>query len=230
MAAPEAASDGGELLDAVADLGDALRQALEASTSTTAPAARLREAAAGIRALTAPLAALPRPRDELPAVDDMARAVRVFNPVVGVGSAIAAPLDIRPDPDGGGVLARAELGQRFEGPPTYLHGGISALLMDQVLGYAAIVADRWGMTVDLDVRYRRPVPLHTPLRLTGRVAAAEGRRTTVVGVITTDEAPGVALVEATAIFVSPSAEVTARYFGGVRTAGGGTTSGRLGTG
>lgn len=230
MAAPEPASDGGELLDAVADLGDALRQALEVSTSTIVPAAELREAAAGIRALTAPLAAHPRPRDELPAVDDMTRALRVFNPVVGVGSAIAAPLDIRPDPEGGGVLARAVLGQRFEGPPTYLHGGISALLMDQVLGFAAIVADRWGMTVDLDVRYRRPVPLHTPLRLTGRVAAAEGRRTTVVGAITTDEAPEAALVEATAIFVSPSPQVTARYFGGVRTAGGGPTSGRLGIG
>nr|WP_204331399.1 PaaI family thioesterase [Geodermatophilus sabuli] len=218
------------MLDAVADLGAALRQSLEASTSTTASAAQLREAAAGIRAATAPLAALPRPYDKLPAVDDMARAVRVFNPVVGVGSGVAVPLDLRPDPAGGGVVARAALGQRYEGPPTFLHGGISALLMDQVLGHAAIAANRWGMTVGLDVRYRRPVPLHVTVRLAGRVAAIDGRRTTVVGTIAADDAPDVALVEATAVFVSPSPEVAARYFAGVRTASGEQVSGRVGTG
>ncbi len=86
------------------------------------------------------------------------------------------------------------------------------------------------MTVDLDLRYRRPVPLHTPLRLTGRVAGLDGRRTTVVGTIAIDAVPDAALVEATAIFVSPSPEVAARYFAGVRTSDGGQASGRLGTG
>jgi acyl-coenzyme A thioesterase PaaI-like protein len=171
---------------------------------------------------------MPRERSDLPAVDDMSRGIRVFNPVVGVGNGLAVPL--RYAPDGDGVLARAVLGQVYEGPPTFLHGGIAALLMDQVLGYAAIVADRWGMTVDLQLRYRRPAPLHTPLRLTGRVSGIDGRRTTAVGAIAAEEAPDVALVEATATFVSPSPEATARYFAAVRTADGAPADGRLGTG
>jgi acyl-coenzyme A thioesterase PaaI-like protein len=217
-----------DLLEAVTELGDALRHALDVASSTTAAADALRTAAVQIRAAVDPLAARPRPRHELPAVDDMSRGVRVYNPVVGMGSGIAVPLVLRPEGDG--VVAHAEFGQRFEGPPTFLHGGIAALLMDQVLGQAAIVADRWGMTVDLDVRYRRPVPLHSPVRLTGRVAGIDGRRSTVVGTIAAVESPDAALVEATAVFVSPSPETAARYFAAVRTADGEQTSGRLGPG
>lgn len=218
----------GELLAAVSELGAALRQALAASTSTAADPATLCAAAISVRQAADLLAASPRPRTELSPLDDMARGVRVFNPVVGIGSGIAVPLTM--ELDGDGVLARAEFGQAFEGPPTLLHGGIAALQMDQVLGYAAIVVDRWGMTVDLQLRYRRPVPLHTPLRLTGRVTATEGRRTTAVGAICTEQEPDVPLVEATAVFVSLSAEVAARYFGSVRTADGAQTTGRLRTG
>ncbi|MGK5172947.1 PaaI family thioesterase [Geodermatophilus sp. CPCC 205761] len=217
-----------ELPAAVADLGDAVRQALEAAVCTTATAAELRAAAVGVRAATAVLASAQRPPTELSPLDDMARNVKVFNPVVGAGNGMAVPLQW--EVADGAVLARPRLGRVYEGPPTYLHGGIAALLMDQVLGQAAIVAGRWGMTIDLQLRYRRPVPLYTPLRLTGRVSAVDGRRTTAVGGITTEAAPDLPLVEASATFVAPSPEVAARYFDGVRAADGAATTGRLGAG
>jgi acyl-coenzyme A thioesterase PaaI-like protein len=225
---PGAPPPAGELLEAVTELGEALRRALAASVSTAASPAELRQAARDVRRATELLTATPRPRSHLSPLDDMSRGIRVFNPVVGVGSGIAVPLAY--ERDGDGVLVRTELGQAYEGPPTYLHGGVAALLMDQVLGYGAIVAGRWGMTVDLRLRYRRPVPLHTPLRLTARVSETSGRRTTVLGGIAADDAPDTPLVEATGIFVSPSAEVADQYFGAVRNGAGEPVDGRLGTG
>lgn len=191
-----------DLFDAVTDLGEALRRALEASVSTSASPDSLRAAAADVRRATHLLAASPRPRSELSPLDNMSRGVRVFNPVHGVGSGMAVPLRFEARDDH--VVARTRLGQLYEGPPTYVHGGFSAMLMDQVLGHAAIVAGRRGMTADLQLRYRRPVPLHAPLRLTGRVAGVNGLRTTVMGTIAMERAPDSALVEATGVFVSPS--------------------------
>jgi acyl-coenzyme A thioesterase PaaI-like protein len=47
----------------------------------------------------------------------------------------------------------------------YGHGGVSAMLIDQLLGHAAAAAGHPGVTTDLSVRYRRPVPLDVPLRV-----------------------------------------------------------------
>jgi acyl-coenzyme A thioesterase PaaI-like protein len=215
-----------ELLAAVTELGDALRAALAASVSTTVAPEVLRAATADVRRAAGLLAAGERPRGELSPLDDMSHGVRVFGPVVGPGNGLALPLVI--ERDGDGVIARAHFGQAYEGPPTYLHGGVSALVMDQVLGQAAVVAGRWGMTVELRLRYRRPVALHTPLLLTGVVTHTDGRRTTAVGGIAAADAPDLLLVEATGLFVTPSADASAQYFAGVRTAAGTAADGRLG--
>ena len=53
---------------------------------------------------------------------------------------------------------------------------MSALLMDQVLGDAAAAAGVWGMTAHLELDYRGPLPLETPLVLRGRVAESDGRK------------------------------------------------------
>lgn len=79
------------------------------------------------------------------------------------------------------------------------------------------------------MRYRLPVPLDTPLRLTGRMTESGGRRTTVVGTIATEDDPERSLVEATGVFVSPSEATSGTYFGAVRTASGRQADGRLGT-
>ncbi len=213
------------LLEATVGLGAALRAALAASVSTSAPVAALREAADDIRKATALLQAQLRPASQLSPLDDVERGIRVFNPVLGHGNGMAVPLHF--EHDGERVVARATLGRVFEGPPTFLHGGMSAMLMDQVLGEAAIQAGRWGLTVRLDLQYRGPVPLHTPLRLTSWIAETSNRRTTVTGTIATDSEPDVPLVEATGIFVTPSGQTLASYFRTVRTASGRETDFRL---
>jgi acyl-coenzyme A thioesterase PaaI-like protein len=202
-----------DLMAAVAELGDALRGLVDASVRTAAPAAELRAAAAGARELTGRLAAARRPAGHLSPLDDVLAFRQVFNMVSGVGSALAPPVDVRVVE--GGVVAETTFGLAYEGPPGYLHGGMSGLVMDQVLGAAAIHAGLWGMTARLELDYRGPVPLDTPVVLTGRVTETAGRKTVVSGTIAAAARPDQPLVEARGVFVTPRAEVIDSYFSGV---------------
>jgi acyl-coenzyme A thioesterase PaaI-like protein len=207
-----------DLMAAVTELGDALRALVDTSVRTTVDAGELRAAAAEAREITARLAASRRPITQLPVLDDPVAFRRVYNPVSGPGAAIAPPLDMRRDADG--VVGTAVLGPAYEGPPGYLHGGMSGLLMDQVLGDAAIAAGLWGMTVHLELDYRRPVPLETPLVLRARVVEDAGRKTVVTGSIALASAPDEALVEARGVFVAPRPDRQKAYFGAITDASG----------
>ena len=211
-------TDQAELLAAVTELGSALRELVGASVATTVDAGELRAAAAAAREVTQRLAVSRRSRDQLPALDDPVRFRRVFNPVTGVGSALAPPLTIRREE--GGVVAETVLGLPYEGPPSYVHGGMSALMMDQLLGAAAIGAGLWGMTARLELDYRRPVPLETRLLLRAAVSEAAGRKVVITGTIALAEAPGEPLVEARGVFVTPRPERSAAYFGSITDATG----------
>jgi hypothetical protein len=50
------------------------------------------------------------------------------------------------------------------------------MLLDELMGRACVAAGSPGMTVSLQVRYHRPVPLETPLRVHARVTGTEGAR------------------------------------------------------
>jgi acyl-CoA thioesterase FadM len=69
------------------------------------------------------------------------------------------------------------------------------------------------MTVTLEIRYRAPVPLQTPLRLTAEMSEVNGRRVTARGVMATAAEPAKVLVEATGMFVGLRPEQAARLFG-----------------
>lgn len=58
-----------------------------------------------------------------------------------------------------GASASLHLGPLCEGPPGHVHGGVLALVLDQLLGEAAASAATPGMTGTLSLRYRRPTPL-----------------------------------------------------------------------
>ena len=88
------------------------------------------------------------------------------------------------------------------------------MLLDQLLGHAAAVSGHPGVTTELSVRYRRPVPpVDVPLRIWGRVAGAEGRRVAVGGGITTAAEPGIPLVEAEGRFARLRPDQARRLFG-----------------
>ncbi len=119
------------------------------------------------------------------------------NAVVGLRNPIAPPLNIVHGD--GMVWSDFALTAAYEGPPSLVHGGVSALILDQLLGEAASAAGKPGMTGTLTLRYRRATPLGA-LRAEARVDRAEGIKTYVVGHIA--DAEGVC-VEAEGVFILP---------------------------
>ena len=197
---------------AVAELAAELRTLADLVTRTEVPVSVLRESARRLRELAPTLRERTRDVAELASVDDLTGRVRMFNPVTGAGNPIAPPMLIESGEDG--AEGWCTLGAAYEGPPMYGHGGVSAMLLDQVLGHAAAAAGHPGVTTDLSVRYRRPVPLDVPLRVWGRVTEAGGRRqVSVVGGITTADKPDVQLVEAHARFYRLRPDQVGRLFG-----------------
>jgi Thioesterase superfamily len=203
-----------ELLDrraAVAELGAELRTLADLVTRTEVGADVLRDSARRLREVAPFLRERIRGIAEPASVDDLMGGVRMFNPVIGAGNPIAPPMRIEIGEDG--AEGWCTLGHAYEGPPMYGHGGVSAMLIDQLLGHAAAASGHPGVTTDLSVRYRRPVPLDVPLRIWGRVVEVEGRRVSAVGGITTADQPDVPLVEAEARFARLRPDQAGRLFG-----------------
>jgi acyl-coenzyme A thioesterase PaaI-like protein len=167
---------------------------VDAAVRSEAPTEALRQAALEVRKLTEPLTERLRAPERPPSVDDLVTGVRMFNPVIGQGNPIAPPVGF--EADGDFVKGRFTLGAAHEGPHMFSHGGISAMLLDQALGHAAAAAGNVGVTTDLSVRYRRPVPLGVPLLVWARVRDLADDRTLANGAIATVAEPDLALVTA----------------------------------
>jgi len=62
--------------------------------------------------------------------------------------------------------------------PGRLHGGIISTILDETIGRAIMMhsADEvWGVTVDLQIRFKKPVPLDEELKVVGRVTKDSSR-------------------------------------------------------
>jgi acyl-coenzyme A thioesterase PaaI-like protein len=196
---------------AVAELGAALRELVTSAVASEVPVDVLRAAAEQARGLTADLSAQRRPPDRPSSVDDLRRGQRLFNPVVGPGNPIAPPMRVELTPDG--AVGTCTLGLAYEGPFTFAHGGISALLLDQIMGYATAAAGHPAVTGRLQVRYRGAVPLGTPLVVRGVVQDVLGVRVAVRGSISLATEPDAVLVEAEGRFLELRPEQARRLFG-----------------
>ncbi|MDA0370922.1 MAG: PaaI family thioesterase [Actinomycetota bacterium] len=81
------------------------------------------------------------------------------------------------------VIAEVTYGDAYEGPPGHVHGGLIAAIFDEVLGFAQALSGAPGMTGKLEITYRSPTPLHTPLRVVGRFERIDGRKIFTTGTI-----------------------------------------------
>jgi len=157
--------------DVVEDLAAAVRALADVAAETAVDPAVVREVAATVRAVTTRLAArttddpysdlVRRPVDPTVPQDPMP-----LNPIIGDCS------PSRPDVTlayrDGEVHGRARLTRRFTGPPGFAHGGITAMLADQIVAVAPGAAGQAGaITKSLAIRYRRPVPVGPELVLWG---------------------------------------------------------------
>lgn len=121
------------------------------------------------------------------------------NAVIGLRNPVAPPLHVERTPDGK-AWSTFTLGPQYEGPPGLVHGGVSALLLDQLCGEAAAAGGAPGMTGRLTLHYRRPTPLG---ELSGEawIDHVEGYKTTVKGHL--KDAEGRPTVEAEGLFILP---------------------------
>lgn len=68
--------------------------------------------------------------------------------------------------------------EEHQGYPGRLHGGIAAGILDETIGRAILLgkqSDVWGVTVEMNVRFRKPLPLDVELRVIGRMSRQNRR-------------------------------------------------------
>ena len=120
------------------------------------------------------------------------------NAVIGVRNALAPPVVTSRD-ESGRVVAEFDLGAAYEGPPGHVHGGVSALILDHLLGEAASPDQKPRFTGSITVRYLRATPLGR-LRAEAVRTRCEGVKTYCSGTIA--DADGIT-VEAEGVFITP---------------------------
>ena len=196
--APVASVDQRRLVE---QLGDAVRGLIEATCGAEAPHEELERAIAGTRHVTERLRSFARPLEAASSREDPAFP-HLYPAGHGAGNPVAPPVRFE-TATAEGVRSRITLGRQYEGPRGRAHGGVSALLLDEVLAHASTSAGRGGFTAYLNVSYHRPVPIEVPLEMRARVDGEDGRKTIVKGFIALESEPDVALASATALFVIP---------------------------
>ena len=77
--------------------------------------------------------------------------------------------------DAGICWAEPTLDERFMGWEGIAHGGIVCAILDEVMAWALVDEDCWGLTARMSVDFRRPVPVGLRLRAEGRVAERRRR-------------------------------------------------------
>ena len=181
-------------------LTDSVRRLNEATLRTTVDHDTVEDVRRRVDELTARLEASTIPGSFGVSFTRGGRVRGYGNAVVGLRNPNAVPLKIVQDRTAGRASAEFELNALHEGPPGQVHGGVVALVLDQVFGEAAAAGGSPGMTGTLSLRYR----LNTPL---GRCSAAawvdrrDGVKTIVKGEMR--RADGTVTVTAEGIFILP---------------------------
>jgi acyl-coenzyme A thioesterase PaaI-like protein len=164
-------------------LAAALRLLINDAVAADLDNAVVTEAAEAVEAVHAKLAAAAGPVKRPRGQPDIASAAQDFfptSPVMGLANPIAPPVivSIVDGVDGGSreIRGEANFGFPYEGPPTCVHGGVIAETFDELLGACCIVSGNHGMTGTLTIRYRKPTPLRTDLRLEARYLRRDGRK------------------------------------------------------
>lgn len=98
------------------------------------------------------------------------------------------------------VTARAVVDPMFQGPPGRVHGGVVALIVDEVMGGVNRVLGRRAYTARLTVNLRGAAPVGEPLEFTAWCHEVDGRKVTLRA--EGRSADGL-FVDAEALFVAP---------------------------
>ncbi len=181
-----------------APLADAVRELIDATIRTEADDDVVVNARSAIEAVTESLRQRQRPVGVSYRVNG--RPLPLGNAAVGVCNPIAAPVVVHHE-GGGRCWSAFVLGSAYEGPPKLVHGGVSALVLDHMLGEAASEGlSKPRFTGTITVKYLRGTPLG-PLRYEAWIDRKEGVKVFARGTIS--DAAGIT-VEAEGVFIEPA--------------------------
>ena len=90
---------------------------------------------------------------------------------------------------------------RFQGWDGIAHGGIVATILDEVMAWALVGEDSWGLTARLNVEFRKPVPIDRPIHAEGWITRAR-RRIVDTEAHLTDVASGEILAKASGVYMA----------------------------
>jgi acyl-coenzyme A thioesterase PaaI-like protein len=91
--------------------------------------------------------------------------------------------------------------RRFEGWDGIAHGGIIATILDEVMAWALVGEDNWGLTARMNLEFKRPIEVGIPIRAEGWITRSRRRIVDTAGRIL-DPATGVELATATGVYVA----------------------------
>lgn len=181
-------------------LATAVRALVDATIRTTVDDDEVRAVQAEVEALTARLQARQLPGSYGVHYGSDGKGRPWGNAVVGLRNAVAPPLVTEHhEAADGRVWCDFHLGAAYEGPPSLVHGGVLALVLDQMLGESAGAGGRPGMTGTLTLRYRQATPLG-PLRAEAWIDRVDGIKTWSKGHLI---GPDGVTVEAEGVFILP---------------------------
>ena len=144
----------------------------------------------------------------------------------GCGTLNAGGLELAVHVEPGRAWAEATLDRRFEGWEGVIHGGILCTVLDEVMAWALVGEDNWGVTARMAVEFRRPVMVGAPILAEGWTARSRRRIVDTAGHIV-DPDSGAELATATGVYVAADStrkqDLQARY--GFRAAGGSRSTG-----
>ena len=167
---------------------------------TEADEAAAAAAADAIRGVTASLRPLSEVGWHAVRHADTGRPLAFTNPAAGQRNPIAPPMEVTHRADGR-CATDFILGPAYEGPPGTVHGGIVALVLDQLLGEAAtdgLTLPRFTGTITL--RYLRGTPLGS-LHAEAWVDRIDGHKTYAHGFIGDAQGP---TAQAEGVFITPA--------------------------
>ncbi len=90
---------------------------------------------------------------------------------------------------------------RFQGWDGIAHGGILATILDEVMAWALVGDDSWGLTARMSIDFKRPVSVDQRLRAEGWVIRTRRRLVDTAGHLV-DATGGQVLAKATGVYVA----------------------------
>lgn len=176
--------------DALSAFGEQLDAMTSAISAAAVPGQRMQVALTGERGEVG------APRPDM-SFDDPAEFFP-YSPVLGALNPISPMAQFSVTESG--IQGTVTLGAPYNGPPGSVHGGVIALVLDELLGSTTLASGVGGFTGTLSIRYIAQVPLDTELELHGWVDRKDGRKTFAVGEI---RLAGEVLSRAEGIFIGP---------------------------